>query len=286
MLKHKYSKLWYFVGVLAAANLALWTVFSKPQNTHAQIYIFDVGQGDAIYLRTPQGNDILIDGGPGDTVLSKLGRAMAFGDRNIELMVLTHPHADHVSGLVEVLKRYKVRQVMLPKVTHDSATYKTFMDHLADEKATVITPRLGQRLYLDDFTVFDIYYPVVGEFSTPPSDINDSSIVGKISLGESNILLTGDAGQEVENLLLRAGMPLKSEILKVGHHGSRHSSAPEFLKAAGFTHAVISVGKNSYGHPREEVLTELRKLGNSILRTDEAGDIAFEVYPQEVRLQR
>lgn len=283
MSKTKFSKLWYLVGVLLLANLAVWTLLSQTRNTDfAKLYFFDVGQGDAIYLRTAEGNDVLIDGGPGDAVLSKLGRVLPFADRSIELMLLSHPHADHTSGLVEILKRYRIKQVLLSDVVYDSATFQTFRNLLEEKKVQVITPKLGQRIFLDRSTVLDIYYPVVGKFDPPPTDINDVSIVARLSFGKSNVLFTGDADRGIENLIQNLALPLSAEILKVGHQGSRTSTGPEFLKAVAPDYSIISVGKNSYGHPHPEVLGILQAQGLTPWRTDERGDAVFALYADRV----
>lgn len=284
MLRRKYSKVWYFVGILLAANLAAWAALQKSEGRDfASIYFFDVGQGDGIYLRTVQGNDILIDGGPSDAILAKLGKAMPFFDRTIELMVLTHPHADHAAGLVETLKRYKVKQVLLPEVSYNSATYNYFLELLKEKGVPTVSPKLGQRIMLDDYTVFDVYYPVTGKFTKLPEDINDVSIVGKLSLGKSRVLLTGDAGQEIERSLLAWHLPLQSEVLKVGHHGSRHSTSGEFVANVNPAESVISVGQhNRYGHPHAETLSALAQAKSEILRTDEKGDVIFRIYPDRI----
>lgn len=284
MLREKFSKLWYLVGILAAANLAIWFggLASKPD--YLGLQFFDVGQGDAIYLRTPQGNDILIDGGPGDAVLAKLGQVMPFADRTIELVILTHPHADHVSGLAEVLKRYRVKNIIFPGVVYESATYARFLELIKEKNVLVHIPHLADRVLLDDFTVLDLYYPITGEFSRNPSDINDVSIIGKLSYGTNRVMFTGDAGKNIENFLLKLGVPLESNILKVGHHGSRHSTAAEFLAAVKPEYSVISVGKeNKYGHPHEEVLGVLKAANTEILRTDQQGDIIFRLFPQNMQ---
>lgn len=287
MLRHKYSKLWYLVGILAAANLTVFAALAKgQQGNFATAHFFDVGQGDAIYIRTAEGNDILIDGGPGDAILGKLGRAMPFNDRTIELVILTHPHADHVSGIIEALKRYGVKNILMPESVYDSATYGRFLELVKEKRVKIILPKLSQRIFFDRETVFDVYFPITGKFAKLPGDINDVSIVGKLSFGESNILLTGDAGRDIEKLLIALHLPLDSEILKVGHHGSRHSSSPEFVKAVSPEESVISVGKgNNYGHPHPEVLGVLASSSLEILRTDERGDVVFKIYPERTALQ-
>ena len=229
--ERKYSKVWYLVGLLVAGNLAVWSaVFASASVDYVRFVALDIGQGDALYFRTPGGADVLVDGGPGDSVLSKLGDVMPLGDRTIQFVILTHPHADHVAGLVEVLKRYEVKEIMFAEVEYTSATYVKFLDLVGEKNIRIVRPALGQRIFLDEATVLDILYPVSGRFEKAPKDINDSSIVARLSLGQSQVLLTGDAGKDIEEFLLRAGLPLESEILKVGHHGSRHSTGAEFVE--------------------------------------------------------
>lgn len=284
-MKQKYSKFWYVVGALVAANIAVRVALAQNKpGDFGKLYFFDVGQGDAVYFRTPQGNDVLIDAGPGDAVLSKLGKVMPFSDRTLELVILTHPHADHIAGMVEILKRYHVKTIILPQVEYDSATYNALRQTTHDRGLEVIQPKLGQRIYLDDSTVLDIFYPVIGSFSNLPKDINDVSIVGRLSFGASQVFLTGDGGKGIERFFLKLGLPLEAEILKVGHHGSRHSTDPEFLEKVSPAFSIISVGKNSYGHPHEEVLGVLKESGGEIFRTDEDGDINFLIYPNRVIL--
>ncbi len=286
MTKFKFSKFWYLVGLLVLANIAaVAALYQTGGAQSAKLHFFDVGQGDAIYLRTIQGNDILIDSGPGDVIISKLGRVMPYFDRKLEFVVLTHPHADHISGMIELLKRYKIEKVMLSDMDYDSETYKTLISLLEKKNVEIIRPRLAERVYLDDVTVFDVYHPVLPEFEQMPKDANDVSIVGKLSFGKSQILLTGDSDKAIEDFFLKFKLPLDSEILKVAHQGSRSSTGGGFLQAVSPDYSVISVGKNSYGHPHEEVLGLLRESGTEILRTDEQGDIAFLVYPDRIVLK-
>ena len=283
--EQKYSKLWFGVGILLAGNLAIWSgVLGKTHGDFARVNFFDVGQGDSIYIRTPQGNDILIDGGPGDAVLSKLGRVLPYGDREIELVIVTHPHADHVSGVVEVLKRFTVKQVLLSDLAYNSETYKTLLSMLAEKQIPVIRPKLGQRIFLDAFTVLDIYYPVSGVFKTPLKDVNEASTIARLTLGRSHVLFTGDASKAQEALLTGLGVPLAADILKVGHQGSKTSSGEEFLARVNPDYGVIMVGKNSYGHPHSEVLSALARQETQVLRTDESGDVQFKIYPDRVEL--
>jgi len=281
MPKFRWSKLWLLVGALIIANIAAAAVLAqKGTRDYAEAYFFDVGQGDSIYIRTVEGNDVLIDGGPDSAVVSKLGRVMPYSDRKIELMIATHPHADHIAGLVEVLKRFKVEKVLVSELIYPTETYKRFLELLAENQSEIIRPKLGQRIFLDSQTVLDILYPVSGKFAKLPGDVNDASAVVRLSFGETNVLLTGDAGREIESFLMLNNLPLNSEILKVGHHGSKHSSENSFIKTVAPEYAVIQAGKdNNYGHPHEEVLRTLEENNLEILRNDQLGDIRFRLRP-------
>src|SRR3989344_3610122 len=158
MKRQKFSKIWYLIGLLFLANIAVWAGSEQIQDAeYLRLHFFDVGQGDGIYLRTPQGNDVLIDGGPNEAVLSKLGDTMPFTDHTIELAILTHPHADHVAGLVAVLQRYEVEKILLSDIDYETATYQALLDLVAEKHVDVLRPRLGQRIVLDDTSVLDIY---------------------------------------------------------------------------------------------------------------------------------
>ncbi|TSA45443.1 MBL fold metallo-hydrolase, partial [bacterium] len=241
MPKQRYSQFWYGVGILLAANVAVWYVLPKSvPHDFASVVFFDVGQGDSAYVRTAQGNDILIDGGPDDSVLGKLGRVMPFLDRKIELVILTHPHADHISGLVEVLKRYEVGGIVAPDAPCDSASCKTFFDLAAQKNIPITRPMAGMRIFLDEETVFDVYYPASANSAVAVKDLNDASLVGKLTFGAESVLFTGDAGADTENFLSAAEFPLVSGILKIGHHGSATSSSRQFLDLVSPKDAVIS----------------------------------------------
>jgi competence protein ComEC len=235
------------------------------------VNFYDVGQGDAIFIETYLGNQILIDGGPGDQVVQELGYDLPFYDRTIDLVILTHPHADHVGGLVDVVKRYKVKKVLLPEIELENAAYKKFLALIEEKNIEMIYAQEGQRIYLDNATVFDVYFPA-GEVVT--RDPNDASIFGKLSFGASSFLLTGDAGFSIENQLLTK-YNLDVDVLKVGHHGSRFSTSTNFLNEVAPEWAVISVGKNSYGHPTQDTLNNLDQSGTVIFRTDQDQTIRF-----------
>ena len=247
------------------------------------VSFYDVGQGDSIFIKTYMGNQILIDGGPSDKVLANLGDDLPFYDRTIDLIILTHPHADHVSGLVDVLKRYKVKMVLLPEVVFRSPAFDKFLKLVDEKRIPKIYARVGQRIFLDQATVMDIYWPNQKEenknfsegFEQSSGALNDTSIVAKLSFGKIKILFTGDASTNVEQTLLPL-FNLDSDLLKVGHHGSRFSTSAEFLAEVTPEYAVIEVGdKNKYGHPTSQTIENLNKAGAKIFRTDQNQTVRF-----------
>ena len=276
--------------VLILILLAFADFKAKPKEG-LSVSFFDVGQGDATFITTYRGRQILIDGGPGSQVLNQLGSVMPFWDRSIDVLVLSHPHADHVSGLVEVLKRYKVDEIIMPEVVFEGEAYKEFVELAKDKDVKVDFAYEGERIFFDDSTVFDVYYPAKGliETDNDPKDgdgktnPNEASIVGKLTFGLDNILFTGDVGAETEKLLAQK-YDLDSNILKVAHQGSRFSTSEEFVNDVSPEYAVIMVGQNSYGHPTKEVLDRLNAAGVIVLRTDQDGTVRFFLNRDNVTL--
>lgn len=241
--------------------------------------VFDVGQGDAILIQTPSGDDILIDGGPDNSVIEKLGRALPPDDRDIELVVLTHPHADHLVGLLEVLRRYEVNRVLVGWAIHTTRAYEEWETLLREKQIPVIIAERGQT-YSFDKTNFEVLYPwkthsgVLQNSRIKEDDLNDASVVMRLTYVSSTALLTGDATERVEELLLAATGALQADLLKIGHHGSKYSSLPEFLERVRPQVALISVGaKNTYGHPAYKTLRRLQDAAVQVFRTDLHGDI-------------
>lgn len=288
-------------GLLIASFLLLGREWGLLPQGDLRVVLLDVGQGDAILVTTPGNQQLLIDGGPDLAVLERLGDAMPFGDRRIELVMLSHTDADHVTGLVEILKRYEVEKVLMTGVVRDTAIYNAFLDAVRESKAQVIIADAEHDLDLGQGVLLDILWPaprspsltkmlslncpstevtaeggggpVAGSlFGCSVREPNNASIVAKMVWKEHEVLFTGDIEREVEEQLLFSGMNLDADVLKVPHHGSKTSSSEAFLLAVDPELALISVGKdNHYGHPREEVLARYAALGIPVRRTDEEG---------------
>ncbi|MBI2066146.1 MBL fold metallo-hydrolase [Candidatus Woesebacteria bacterium] len=263
-------KAWkYLIGFLFLASVSVWLAAFSAYDRNLHLVACDVGQGDAI-LAVYGDIQILTDGGPGNSVLTCLQKYMPFWDREIELVVLTHPQEDHYYGLVEVFKRYKVDTFLTNDFSPSTQGLKALESAVGGAMARVVKPESGTRLRLG-MIYLDMVHPEQGVFS---NDLNDISIVTILSLGNFEAILTGDIGPKAAAQIL-AKTPLKDvDYIKVPHHGSKNGLTHEFLEAVRPEIAVISVGsRNSYGHPHQEVLEMLENSGVKVLRTDEEGDV-------------
>jgi len=264
------------LGVLALANFLAWNiVFDLSSRNFLEVNFFDISQGDAIFIETPSKHQILIDGGPDSTILEKLSKEMPFWDRSIDLIILTHPERDHLVGLIEVLKKYQVENILWTGIIRDTAEYKEWLELIRKEKAGIKIVKSGQKITMSPgLAVMEILYPLENLEDREFKDSNNTSIVAKLVFGQNSFLFTGDIYKSVEKDFLDKMVDVNSNVLKVAHHGSKTSSSEEFIKEVSPEIAIISVGKgNSYGHPHKEVLDILTKYGIKILRTDENGDI-------------
>ncbi len=268
----KRNPVFVILGILAGLNILAWiTLYDLSRPQPLEITFFNVGQGDAIFIETPQRHQILIDGGPDDTVIEKLGKEMPFYDRTLDLIVLTHPEHDHLSGLIEVLKRYEVENILWTGILRDTAEYREWKELIQKEAANIYIAKAGQCV-IPDVTQLCVLYPFESLEGREFKDSNNTSIVARLVFGKVSFLFTGDAYKSVEIELLGLAEQLDSDVLKVGHHGSKTSTALEFVEAVSPEIAVISVGQdNKYGHPHPETLQNLK--GIAVLRTDFDGDI-------------
>lgn len=278
----------HWVGISLSLILCLtilpWGIlWAVEEGGQLSFIVFDVGQGDAIWIETPDRYQVLIDGGPNARVIEKLGSVMGFWDREIDLLVLTHPHADHLTGLLDVLDRYTVGAVIDPDAEYDTAEYALWEEKLAQKKIPRYRATAGMEVAIGKYATLSILSPM----ETPRgrlSNVHDANIVSELSFGDIEFLLTGDAEAKLERALLSRGRISDIEVLKVGHHGSKTSSSDAFLSAARPEFAVISAGKNNrYGHPHPSVLERLEAFGIEVFRTDIVGNVHFTTDGAAVR---
>jgi competence protein ComEC len=271
-------KKWVIPPLLVVAILVSLIAATMPDD-NLHISFLDIGQGDAILIQTPAHQDILIDGGPSPQAISlELGKKLPFWDRTIDLVVLTHPSADHATGLVEVLHRYEVKRVLYPDLNFKSDIYDEWLRLVEEKDIKYTLAQAGQQIDLGKGAVIEVLNPPKTLLSVTSSDIDNNGMVLRLSMDEVSFLLTADIRQEAEFELINRRADLYSTVLKVAHHGSDTSTCQEFLAVVNPQLAVISVGAdNSYGHPTPEVMERLEeKLGSkNIYRTDEHGTVEF-----------
>ena len=265
---------WRLLGVLAFLAIVAWLALRQLPDGRLHVYFLDVGQGDAILVQTPDGRQILIDGGPNPTaLLSELGAVLPFWDRSLDLVVLTHPDGDHLTGLLAVLDRYQVGRVLDTSQTDTAPLAAAWRERLTKGNIPRTIARRGMRIPLGD-VMLTVLNPSSKPLTGTASDENNNSIVLRIDYGPTSLLLTGDAESEAEADMIKAGLPLQADVLKVGHHGSNGSTSAPFLAAVTPSEAVIQVGaENNFGHPAREVLKRLMDARAEILRTDTNGRI-------------
>lgn len=267
-----------FIFLFVVAGVVWYVDFLvELRQGYLSMEVFDVGQGDGIFIEAPNGNQALIDGGPDERILASLGRVMPFWDRSIDLLVLTHAHADHVAGLIAVIKRYRVDMVLESGEAYSTSEYDEWHRVIREKNIPVIIAERGEMVNLGSDVVLRVLSPFENKNGASLKNPHDANVSVKLVYGNTSALFMGDAEKSVEyRLLFENSQELKSDIIKVGHHGSKTSSVDDFLESVMPQFAVISVGRrNRYGHPHLEVLDRLRALGIVIFRTDEDGDVGF-----------
>jgi len=267
-------KIKYFVLIIFLGT-TIWTwsvIFEQISDGILEITFFDIGQGDSIFIETSDGKQVLIDGGPDNSILEKLNQTMSFYDRTIDLVILTHPDADHITGLVKVLNYYQIEHILTSGLEKDTAIYMKWKELIEEKNISLSLAQQGQRIILQNNVILEVLWPDQNLISSYSNPANNVSVVTRLVYDDIEILLTGDIEKKVENYLVNQDFELESDILKLAHHGSKTSSSYNFLKKVDPEVAVISVGENNrYKHPSQEVLERIKDL--IIYRTDEDGDI-------------
>lgn len=275
--------------------VAVMVWFQVYATVHAQraltLTFLDVGQGDSILITSPTQVQVLIDGGKDRIVLRRLAEEMPFYDRSIDMLVATHPDADHITGLIDVLERYKVATLVHPGVLHDTPATESLFTLVAEERqrrkghSVSFTEQVARRGYVYDIgggAVLRVLFP---DRDATHFETNTASIVMRLEYGATSALLTGDSPAEIEKYLISIdGVTLKSDILKLGHHGSDTSSSEEFLGYVNPEWGIVSAGKdNSYGHPHQEIVDRLNRFGISMKNTVDEGSVTFTSNGKEWR---
>lgn len=287
-----FSKKYFIVGIFLGIVLLFVYLFTLPDGK-LHIVFCDVGQGDAAYIRTPSNQDMLIDGGPNDKVLTCLGNHMPFYDRTLDIVLLTHPQKDHLQGLISVVERYNVKYFVIGPEGNTSEGYKMLVENIKRENIPVKNLYQG-----DEFTLGEVKFRVlwpeksyIASHVNPPisdlsylseirvlglateTDPNNFSYYLHLQYGSFDTLFTGDGDMKIQPEIIKTTQLPDVEVLKFPHHGSKTGISSEFLELIKPEFSVISVGKNSYGHPTQEAIDLLSNRAIEIKRTDLEGDI-------------
>jgi competence protein ComEC len=258
---------------LLISALTGWIQIKENQNNgQLQVSFLDVGQGDAIFVETPNGVQTIIDTGPNSKILESLNEKISFFDTDIDMVILTHPDLDHIGGTADLSNSYKIDQIIYAT----SSKQNEFTEEISNLPIKKREVKEGDVIVLDaEKNIYlDILHPETGYISV---DSNDQSIVAKLVYGKTCFILTGDASKEVEmKLVKKYPTELDCDVLKVGHHGSHTSSEKQFVGFVSPKYSIISAGlDNRYGHPHQETLDTLNGFNSEIINTAISGTITF-----------
>lgn len=282
---------WFVCAVLLTSAILSFIAVSTSAKSDGllKVYFLSVGQGDSEFIQTPNGNQVLIDGGPDAAVLQELGKIMPYYDHSIDLIVLSHPHSDHLDGLLEVLKNYQVSKVIENNINFQSADYAEW-NKLKNE-AEVTEAKAGQVVDLGDDITLNILYPYkngsgnVTITNSGSSKVHDYMVVSRLDYGTESVMFTGDMEAKVEDELISKNVRLSAQFLKVGHHGSKTSTSEEFLDAVNPEIAFIEAGVNNvYKLPSPLILQRLENHGIKYYRTDVDGTVELSLDGQNYRI--
>jgi len=283
----KLSKLeWSILTILLiSVVLSFIAIPARAGDGLAHIWFLDVGQGDSEFIQAPNGNQILVDGGPDNKVLQELGRIMPFYDHSIDAVVLTHPHADHLRGLIEVLKNYEVGRVLENKIPCDSPECLEW--DKVEQKSEMVQAAVGQIIDLGEGVELKVIYARQPDARADAAkNAHDYMLVTELEYGSEALLLMGDAEKKIEQTLAVDGN-INAQFLKVGHHGSKTSTTAQFLNAVKPEAAFIELGAgNPYGFPHPEVIKRLDDLGIKYYRTDTDGTVELVLDGENYKIEK
>ncbi len=272
MKKNKKIIFWLFF--LLIIFIVFLNYYLKIRNNkNLNIFFLDSGQADTILIKTPEEQNIIIDLGSKDG-LKGVGQQIFWWDRKIDILIITHPHDDHILAIPQLIDKYKINKIIFTGIIYDSPIYEEIIKKAQDKKIKLLIPQINQKILLGESCELDFLYPLENLKNKKIENINNSSIVNRLRYKNNYFLFMGDSEIDVEKKLLEKSYELKSDVLKVGHHGSISSSHQEFIKKINPKISIIMVGKNNkFNHPSLRTLNKLQKIGSLIFRTDLNGDI-------------
>lgn len=284
MLKIRKKWLKWLLALAILVTIVFIIIRFWPSQKPLVIAVLDIGQGDAIYLRAPNGTDMLVDSGRDRTIMSELGSVMEFGDRNIDIIEASNPDLDHIGGFPFVIDKYKIGEILSPGTMNNTQIYDTIEKKVAQNHIKVLLPKSSDKIILDKN--HDVYYKILWpEGNVRDWESNAGSMVGLLVYDKHKILLTGDAPSEIEDILVKKypNELQNIDILKVGHHGSKTATGEKLLALSQPKVALISAGlHNKYGHPAPQTISRLKKYHIPYLVTATHGRIVCKVWVEKV----
>lgn len=285
MLRHKKQFIYFIILAIFLASFFALNVYSANLNSeYLRVSFFDVGQGDSVLIQAPSGKDILIDGGPDQKVIGRLNETLPFYDKYIDMIIITHPHADHIAGLIKVLDKYQVGTIYYNEVDFKSSLYLQLIKKINDKNFKLVKVNKLDLINLEENINLELINPIEildntviknnTDNNSEDKNVNNTSLVAKLIYKEDSFLFAGDAENEEENLLMQNNFDLEADVFKISHHGSPNANSQGFLQTINPDIAIISVGtKNKFGHPSMRVLKKIERAGAKIYRTDINGTI-------------
>ncbi len=278
-----HARLWV-LGILICISIVLWSVVVH-ENRHGILTftVLNIGQGDALFIESPTGTQVVIDGGPGNALMREISAVMPWYDKHIDMIVVTNPDLDHYEGFLSLLDSYSVDSFLESGTNSTTETYALLRQKITDKKIPRIVGKRGQVIDIGGGAYIQVLFP---DRDATNMSSNDGSLVARLIYGDTSVMLQGDSTDNIEHYLVQLdGDKLKSTILKAGHHGSRTSSSEEYVEEVSPAWTVMSSGiDNSYGHPHKETLATLEKLKIPALDTCAMGRIVFHSDGKEFKL--
>lgn len=272
------------VSLVLALILFAFGYFGRKnvsQNDYVSVHFIDVSQGDCQLIELPEGKTMLIDAGDNGTEDRIIDYIESLGIKKIDYLVATHPHADHIGGMAEVIANFDIGEIYMPKIQNNTKTFEDMLDVIGEKNLTITSAESGKVLFDYSGVRAEILSPKKGETY---EEMNNYSAVLMLQCGDKRFLFMGDAEKDVEEEILKKD--LDADVLKVGHHGSTTSSSKKFLEQVSPEYAVISCGEgNDYGHPHKETINNLKKIAKEILRTDKSGTIVMRCDGSNIEIE-
>lgn len=284
-MKKQIKKLIIILSISLLLLYFLYTYFISLNKKNLDVYFLDVGQGDAILIKTPYQQNIIIDMG-NDIGVKKVGKIIPWWDKEIDLLIISHPHDDHILGVPLLIKKYNIKKIIFTGISYESSIYEELLTLAYNKKIEILIPQEEQKIILGEDCKIEFLYPQESLINKKIENLNNSSIVNLLDCQKKSFLFMGDAEEEVEKKILKKNPDLKIDVLKVGHHGSITSSHQEFIEKIKPKISIIMVGtKNKFNHPSLRIINRLKKIGSLILRTDLNGTINIRNNGPEIILK-